>query len=230
MGRNKLTEEQKELSKQKRKEYLEKWKEEHSKDYYRNNREKVLAQQRQMRERKKGEPLRTYNKIDLKNMTEEERKNYFRNKNKLSRAKNKVVKKVAMEEDIREIIDFLDITEVVLPKYSTAKPKYCISEEFKISVKNILNRLEQLEKENKECKLDVQDYLKQAQENAEIYRKAQKKIQDLKINSIPKSEIRDKIEELNNYDSEFSQRVSNHSETTLTEFVQNILKEILGED
>lgn len=38
----------------------------------------------------------------------------------------------------------------------------------------------ELRKENEECKLDVQDYLKQAQENAEMYRKAQKKIQDLK--------------------------------------------------
>lgn len=51
-----------------------------------------------------------------------------------------------MEEDIKETIDFLDITEVILPKYSTAKPKYCISEEFKIAVKNILNRLEQDER------------------------------------------------------------------------------------
>lgn len=47
---------------------------------------------------------------------------------------------------------------------------------------NTLTRrtIKQLQKENEECKLDVQDYLKQAQENAEMYRKAQKKIQDLK--------------------------------------------------
>lgn len=47
---------------------------------------------------------------------------------------------------------------------------------------NILTRrtIKQLQEENEECKLDVQDYLKQAQENAEMYRKAQKKIQDLK--------------------------------------------------
>lgn len=41
-------------------------------------------------------------------------------------------------------------------------------------------QIKELRKENEECKLDVQDYLKQAQENAEMYRKAQKKIQDLK--------------------------------------------------
>lgn len=47
---------------------------------------------------------------------------------------------------------------------------------------NTLTRrtIKQLQEENEECKLDVQDYLKQAQENAEMYRKAQKKIQDLK--------------------------------------------------
>ena len=47
---------------------------------------------------------------------------------------------------------------------------------------NTLTRrtIKQLQEENEECKLDVQDYLKQAQENAAMYRKAQKKIQDLK--------------------------------------------------
>lgn len=87
---------------------------------------------------------------------------------------------------------------------------------------NTLTRrtIKQLQEENEECKLDVQDYLKQAQENAEMYRKAQKKIQDLKAeneelkndyenlsnsvvvknhcikNSIPVSLVKDKIEEI----------------------------------
>jgi uncharacterized coiled-coil DUF342 family protein len=47
-----------------------------------------------------------------------------------------------------------------------------------------------LRKENEECKLDVQDYLKQAQENAEMYRKAQKKIQDLKAEN---EELKNKL-------------------------------------
>ena len=46
---------------------------------------------------------------------------------------------------------------------------------------------------------------------------------------IPKSKIKEKIEELNNYDSEFCQRVINHNEHTLTEFVQNILQELMEE-
>lgn len=83
---------------------------------------------------------------------------------------------------------------------------------------NTLTRrtIKQLQEENEECKLDVQDYLKQAQENAEMYRKAQKKIQDLKAENeelnyklhskkialeiynryIPKQKVKDKIEEL----------------------------------
>lgn len=49
----------------------------------------------------------------------------------------------------------------------------------------------------------------------------------LEENYIPKSKIKEKIEELNNYDSEFCQRVINHNEHTLTEFVQNILQELM---
>ena len=57
---------------------------------------------------------------------------------------------------------------------------------------NTLTRrtIKQLQKENEECKLDVQDYLKQAQENAEMYRKAQKKIQDLKAEN---EELKNKL-------------------------------------
>ena len=46
-------------------------------------------------------------------------------------------------------------------------------------------------------------------------------------NYIPKSRVKEKIEDLNNYDSEFCQRVINHNEHTLTEFVQNILQELM---
>lgn len=51
---------------------------------------------------------------------------------------------------------------------------------FQKQIEKYEGHIEKLQKENEECKLDVQDYLKQAQENAEMYRKAQKKIQDLK--------------------------------------------------
>ena len=46
-----------------------------------------------------------------------------------------------IEKDIEIVENFLDITEVVLPKYSTAKSKYCVTEEFKISTDNVLNEL-----------------------------------------------------------------------------------------
>lgn len=39
--------------------------------------------------------------------------------------------------------------------------------------------------------------------------------------------IKEKIEDLNDYKSEFCQRVINHKEHTLTEFVQNILQELM---
>lgn len=60
---------------------------------------------------------------------------------------------------------------------------------------NTLTRrtIKQLQEENEECKLDVQDYLKQAQENAEMYRKAQKKTQDLKAEN---EELKEKNESL----------------------------------
>ena len=109
------------------------------------------------------------------------------------------------------------------------------------AIENILNRLEQLEKENEECKLDVQDYLKQAQENAEIYRKAQEKIQDLKEeredilkeadkmfreaqDSIPKFAIKKKIKELESYKGLVMYEKYNYESTILN------LEEILGDE
>ena len=87
----------------------------------------------------------------------------------------------------------------------------------------------------------MQDYLKQAQENAEIYRKAQKKIQDMKANSIPKSVIREKIEELErdeekirvkkkgSHDSDRS-KARMQAYLTKTIEIKNRLKELLGEE
>lgn len=50
-----------------------------------------------------------------------------------------------MEEDIKELTRLYDIAEVVLPKYSTEKIKYVVSEKQRISIKNILNRLKENE-------------------------------------------------------------------------------------
>lgn len=57
------------------------------------------------------------------------------------------------------------------------------------------NRLEQLEKENKEYRKDYVEYKKQEPQQLSI-KKLAEEILNLKANSIPKSVIRDKIEEL----------------------------------
>ena len=106
MGRKKLTEEQKEISKQKRKEYLKKWTAEHGMDYYNANKEKVRAQQKRAREIKKGAPLRQYNKIGLKNMSEEELKEYNRKNMAKSRAKKK--NNIQIIKEFEKLIEEID--------------------------------------------------------------------------------------------------------------------------
>lgn len=45
-----------------------------------------------------------------------------------------------IEEDIKEITDLIDIAEIVLPKYSTSKITYRISESQKIAISNIIDQ------------------------------------------------------------------------------------------
>ncbi len=45
-----------------------------------------------------------------------------------------------IEEDIKEITDLIDVAEIVLPKYSTSKITYRISESQKIAISNIINQ------------------------------------------------------------------------------------------
>lgn len=52
----------------------------------------------------------------------------------------------------------------------------------------------------------------------------------VKENYIPKSKVKEKIEELNDINSKFSQRVIKSKEVYLTELVQNILQELLEEN
>ena len=83
-------------------------------------------------------------------------------------------------------------------------------EEFK-AIENLINRNKELEEELNSVK--------------EIYY-TQKEIE---TDYIPKSKVKEKIEELNDYDSKFCQRVLDHNEHTLTELIQNILQELLEE-
>lgn len=89
MGRPKLTEEERIKSREKRLEYLRDYGKLHWEEYYSNNREKILKQQRENREKKKGKPLNDYNKVGLKQMTEQQRKEYHLQKMRESRQRKK---------------------------------------------------------------------------------------------------------------------------------------------
>lgn len=89
MGRRELSEEEKIKSREKRLEYLKNYRKEHGMEYYKKNKEKIMEQRRKRREMKKGSPLNSYNKINLKDMTKEERNEYYKIKNRESRARRK---------------------------------------------------------------------------------------------------------------------------------------------
>lgn len=88
-----LSEEERQKSKEKRQEYLKKWREEHGMEYYTKNKGKIIKQAREKREKEKGSPLNSYTKVNLKDMTKEEKNAYYREKNKKCRAKKKESKK-----------------------------------------------------------------------------------------------------------------------------------------
>lgn len=84
-----LNEEERQKSKEKRQEYLKKWREEHGMEYYIKNKEKIKKQRRNKREEIKGAPLNSYTKVNLKDMTKEEKNAYYREKMRKCRAKKK---------------------------------------------------------------------------------------------------------------------------------------------
>lgn len=89
----------------------------------------------------------------------------------------------------------------------------------------ILNLIEKLKKENEEFK-------KQLTPTPEhpVPVEYQTSVFVDKRDYIPKDKIREKIKELDNWDSEYYKRVTNHIEYTLTELVKNILSELLEEE
>lgn len=76
-------------------------------------------------------------------------------------------------------------------------------------------------------KVILSDYKRVLKENEEYLK--QLDLDYVDNNYIPKSKVKEKIEELNDYDSKFCKRVLKHNENTLTELIQNILKELLEE-
>lgn len=105
MGRKKLTDEQKRISREKRLQYLRNYQKEHWQEYYKNNKEKILAQQKKKKEEIKGSPLREYNKVNLKEMNEQEKKEYYNQKVRESRARKKRLKesKKAADKIFKEL-------------------------------------------------------------------------------------------------------------------------------
>lgn len=118
-----------------------------------------------------------------------------------------------MEEDIKILENLIDIAEIVLPKYSTAKIKYCISEEQKIAIKHLVKAYKELEEENKKLKIEKISYLKELEDKenkimekdleiigAEEYTKASmgeiiEHYYTANEECIPKQKIKEKIEE-----------------------------------
>lgn len=94
MGRKKLTDEERAISRAKRLQYLRDYEKKHWKDYYENNKEKILKQARQRREEIKGAPLNTHTKgVNIKQMTREEYNAYCKEKVRAYRARKKSSKK-----------------------------------------------------------------------------------------------------------------------------------------
>lgn len=107
MGRKKLTDEERAVSREKRRQYLKEYHAKiwNSKEYYEKNKERILQQRRQKREEIKGAPLRKLTKgVNIKQMTREEWNEYCRIKNRESRARKKAEKiKIKIEGQEKEI-------------------------------------------------------------------------------------------------------------------------------
>ena len=101
-----LSEEERQKSKEKRQEYLKKWREEHGMEYYTKNKEKIKKQQRDKREKEKGSLLNSHNRINIKDMTKEEKNTYYREKMRKCRARKKQSKEKQKEKfDLNKILD-----------------------------------------------------------------------------------------------------------------------------
>lgn len=146
-----------------------------------------------------------------------------------------------MEEDIKILKRMLEIEKECL--------HYEVSKNEIKAIENILNRLEQLEKENKEldekCEYQAK-FMENIQANmghkgmtktelafvcASLEEDNKELEEDLK-NSIPKSVIRDKIEELENEFKEKTQDNDSFYFDYSNEYahIEEVLKEILGDE
>lgn len=105
MGRKKLTDEERAISREKRLQYLRDYRKEHGPEYYEKNKERILQQRRKKREEIKGAPLRKLTKgVNIKQMTREQYNAYCKEKVRESRARKKAEKiKIKIEGQEKEI-------------------------------------------------------------------------------------------------------------------------------
>lgn len=127
-----------------------------------------------------------------------------------------------MEEDIKKC-------EALL-----GSERWVLGTQDKKALENLIKGYRELEG-NKELKtikgfeenIEVSKFGEWVGKNYIDYKFEYENYQRILADYIPKSKIKEKIEELNDYKSEFCQRVINHNEHTLTGFVQNILQELM---
>lgn len=92
---------------------------------------------------------------------------------------------------------------------------------FADMVTNALNYIEELEKENKELKED----------NEQLDAIKNEAVRRYNFETVPKSKIKDKIEELNNVNNaEALEDLMNTKNYTIIQLVQYVLQELLGKE
>lgn len=107
-----LSEEEKKESKNKRQEYLKKWRKEHGMEYYDRHKDEILKKQREKRMNEKGSELRTYNKRKIN----EFEKGYIQG----IKVENEIVIR-NLEETIFDLKTKRDNGEIVIAYHSIKK-------------------------------------------------------------------------------------------------------------
>ena len=81
-----------------------------------------------------------------------------------------------IEEAIDKVDRFVNTITVILPKYSTAIPEYCIDEESWIAIKKVLTAYEKEKEKNKELEKTLKQTQNSWYEDTKVIEKQQKQI------------------------------------------------------
>lgn len=145
--------------------------------------------------------------------------------------------------EVKEILKFIENKEKELSTYKETDKEIarnlCSDKNKKIiefneiyAIENVLNRLEQLEKENIDLKQKIYALGYSIDKNTNLLVKMNEVTEYepyIPLNSIPKSEIRDKIEELKQENEEIKENEFINCSNANTIKIK-LLKEILGEE